>query len=162
MKLILKAKNQKLGNIYILSGSKTTKEFRGVLVPSLKYHQIRDTIIHFPEAIQVWNAEQNAADTQKSSSLSTHNKIIKDYLELDLLIESESEIALSDANSSISILDKYDRTGLGNWYIEIIGQGLVVPDDFIEFDTYTIEWLPSSDPPNQIAIKKGVELVLQY
>ena len=160
MKIYLYSNNENFGEIILNSGSKHTKEFRGMLLAKEGYFENRFVIRKYftdlkyrPPKGLFWKTI-NKFDKRSQ-------KLIEDFQKLNLRIKS-SENLLTDKSSEIIIQDSIQRTGKGNWFIQIDVLKMKIPVNFPEFDLFQIEWLYPSIIKGTIGIKKEGKLIMEY
>ena len=160
MKINLYSNDEDLGEIILGKGSKITREFRGILLPTENYFERRFLINEFFTKYQ-FRTNKTLTDKIINKIDKTGTQIINQFHELNLRIFSR-EICLIDEKSKLQIQDTLIKTSKGNSFVQIDAEKLDIPSNFPEFELFQIEWLHPAELGGTIGIKKNDKIIFEY
>lgn len=159
MKIELIHRNINIGEIFTTIASKTTKELKGLLIPTKDYKNIRNQINKFNEIFH--NTKSNGfIDKFLDQQLQKKYKDLNNWFrEFQITVD---ERPITDANTQIEIIDNSTTTGLGNIEISIQAWHLNTDNLSQDFKIYSIGYTYPSKPKNIIEIKHNNKLIIKY
>ena len=159
MKIELKHRTNTIGEIFTTTASKTTKELKGLLIPTKDYQNIRSKINKYNEIFHNPKSKgiiDKFLDQQLKKKYKDLNNWFKEF---QITVDDDS---ITDANTEIDIIDNLTTTGLGNIEISINAWNLNTEILSHDFKIYSIEYAYPSEPKNIIEIKYDHKLIIKY
>lgn len=159
LKIELKHRDIIIGEIFSTIASRTTKELKGLLIPSKEYQKIRSHINKYNEIYHNPKSKgiiDRFLDKQLGKKYTELNSWFKDF---QITLDDEP---ITDNNSEIRVVDNLTKTGLGNIELSIEVWNLNSDSVSQQFKTYSIEYVYPAAPKHVIEIKYKNEIILKY